>query len=333
MTVAHDPQPRDRSGEPERRSTILPDAPGRQIPRRDPQSPAGRLPGSDTGSEGVPKRIAIVADSSSNLPDDLAQSLGIRVVPALLNFAGRSYRDGIDVTPGELYRWQRANKRIPTTAAPSVGDFARVYASASETSAGIVSIHPSLRLTATYTSALAASQLLDEIPIKVIDCGTVAMAAGFVVLEAARLAATGASLDAVVARAAEVAEKVHVLAAIGTLEYLRRGGRIGGAAALLGTVLRIHPILSIAQGQTEAVARPRSWARAEELVLDQMSREVDGNRVHVAIIHGDMPERALKLQQRVAERFDCAELLITEFTPVMGAHTGPGLLGVAYYAD
>ena len=286
-------------------------------------------------------RIAVVTDSSANLPPELIQEWGISVVPALLVLGGDTFRDGLDITPGELYRRLRANKRIPTTSAPSIGDFLRVYATLGQEVAGIVSIHPPPALTATYTAAVAASQLVDDVPIRVINCDVVAMAQGFVVLEAARAAAAAhergdpapAAMDAVVARAAEVASKVKLMAAIDTLQYLYLGGRIGGAAALLGSVLQIKPILCVADGRAEVLAKPRTKAKATQFMLQQMAGQVDSQRLHAAVLHADVPEEAEALRQRIAQQFDCAELYVAEFTPVMGAHTGPGLLGVAFYVE
>lgn len=286
-------------------------------------------------------RIAIVTDSSAGLPAELAREWGISVVPQLLIIGGDTLRDGLDITPGELYQRLRAEKRIPTTSAPSIGDFLRVYATLGQEADGIVSIHPPPSLTATYTAALAASRLVDGVEIRVIDSGAAAMAQGFVALEAARAAAAAqargdpapAAMEAVAARVAEVAARVSLMAAIDTLEYLHRGGRIGGAAALLGSALRLKPILTIAGGRAEVIAKPRTKAKATQFMLRQMAAQVDSRRLHAAVLHADAAEEAEALRQRIAGRFDCAELYVTEFTPVMGAHTGPGLLGVAFFAE
>lgn len=286
-------------------------------------------------------RIAIVTDSSASLPPELAGEWGISVVPQQLIIGGDTLRDGLDITPGELYQRLRSDKRIPTTSAPSIGDFLRVYAALGQTAAGIVSIHPPSSLTATYTAALAASQLVDGVDIRVVDSGAASMAQGFVAVEAARAAAAAqargdpapAAMEAVLARAAEVAAKVSLMAAIDTLEYLHRGGRIGGAAALLGSALRLKPVLYIAAGQPEVLAKPRTKAKAAQFMLRQMAAQVDSRRLHAAVLHADAPGEAEALRQQIAARFDCAELYVAEFTPVMGAHTGPGLLGVAFYAE
>lgn len=278
-------------------------------------------------------RIAIVTDSSANLPAGLIRQWQIHVVPTVLVIQGRSFHDGQDITPAELYRWLRSGNHVATTSAPSIGDFVRVYASLGGHVDGILSIHPPPRLTATYNVAIAASQLLDDVCIQVISCDTVAMGQGFVVLEAARLAATGADLAAVAAHAARVAGRVRLLAVIDTLEYLHRGGRIGAAAALLGAMLQVKPILSVAGGDVQVLARPRSKAKAVGVMLDYVAGHADGRRLHAAVLHADVPDEAEELRRRLANEFDCAELFVTEFTPVMGAHTGPGLLGVAFYVQ
>jgi DegV family protein with EDD domain len=288
--------------------------------------------GSGPGDKAM-NQVAVVTDSSANLPGDLAQELNIRIVPVLLTFEGQTLRDGVDITPGQVYRWLRANKHIPTTSSPSVGDFVRVYAAAGREADGIVSIHLSPRFSATYNTAVAASQLVDHVPIRVVNCHTVAMGQGFVVLEAARAAAAGADLEAVIARATAVAAKTNLLATLGTFEYLYRGGRIGGAATLLGTMLQIKPIVYVADGHVDVFAKPRTKARAIRLMLQRMAEVADGRPLHVAILQADVPDEAEALRQQVTERFDCAELYVTEFTPVMGAHSGPGVLGVAFYAE
>ncbi len=279
------------------------------------------------------RKVAIVTDSSATLPEDLAQELDIHVVPLLLTFDDQTFRDGVDVTPGEVYRWLRANKHIPTTSAPSAGDFLRVYAAAGREASGVVSIHLPTWLSATYNTAVVASRLVDGVQIRVLNCHTAAMGQGFVVLEAARAAAAGADLDMVVARATKVAPKMNLLVAVGTLEYLYRGGRIGGAAALLGAMLQIKPILYLGDGQVDVFAKPRTKSRAVRIILQRMAELADSRPLHVAILHADVLDEAEDLRQKVADQFNCAELYVTEFTPVMGAHVGPGLLGVVFYVE
>lgn len=278
------------------------------------------------------KKVAVVTDSTATVPQNLVRELNIHVVPVLLVFGNQKLRDGLDITPDEVYQRLRAGAQIPTSTTPSVGDFVRVFATAGQESSGVISIHMSPTLSGTYNVALTASGLVEGVPIQVFDCHTAAMGQGFVVLEAARAAASGATLEQVLRRAQEVASSVNLLFTLDTFEYLLRGGRIGRAAALAGTLLQIRPVLYV-NGQVDVLAKTRTKPRATRLILQRIKEYLAGRPAHIAILHADAPHEAEALRQTVVERFDCAELYVTEFTPVMGAHTGPGLLGVAFYAE
>jgi len=279
-------------------------------------------------------RIAVVTDSASNLPPEVAAQYGITVVPIYLHWDGRTYRDGVDITPDEVYQRLRENKHLPHTAGPSAGDFLQTYLRLGREVKGIVSVHLPAELSSVIQAArLAADMAAEEVPVRVVDTGTAAMGAGFVALAAARAAAQGTGLDAVAQVAREVSPKVMVYAMLDTLEYLWRGGRIGRAAALVGAALQIKPILYLNNNVVDVLAKPRTRSRALRVMLDEMARRVDGHPVHVAVLHADAPVEARLLREQVEARFHCVEVLTSAFTPVMGAHTGPGLLGLAFYPE
>ena len=278
--------------------------------------------------------VAIVTDSTANIPDELVQELNIHVVPVWLYWQGQGLRDGLDITAGQLYRLMREDKHLPSTAAPSVGDFLSVYTRLSREAEGIVSIHVSSELSGIYNAALTAAKLVENVSIQVVDSRSGAMGHGFVILEAARVAAAGRPLEEVVAKARDTSSKVNVLVTLDTLEYLHRGGRVPAVAALVGSLLKINPIVYITRdGHADVLERPRTKAMAVRRMVEIMEQQVGSNPVHAAVVHADALEEAERLKEELASRFHCLELLLTEFTPVMGAHTGPGVLGVVFYME
>jgi DegV family protein with EDD domain len=279
------------------------------------------------------RKVAIVTDSTVGLPAELVEELGIHVVPVLLIQDGRVFRDGVDITPTEVYRRLRAGEAAFTSAAPPIPEFQKVYQAAAQGASGVLSIHMSPGLSSTYGAALAATEKVEGVPMVVFNCNTAAIGQGFVVLEAARTAATGAPLEAVVRRAEEMSAKIQFLFTLDTFEYLRKSGRMGGAAALMGTLLQIRPVLYLPKGTVEVFARPRTKPRAIQLILRQMAALPQGRSMHAAVVHADVQQEAEELLRTVRERFHPVELLLTEFTPVVGAHTGPGLIGIAFYTD
>jgi len=279
-------------------------------------------------------RIAIVTDSALNLPPEIAAQHGVTVVPIYLHWNGRTYRDGVDITPDEVYRRLRANKHLPRTAAPSAGDFLQTYLRLGHEAEAIVSVHLPTELSGTIGAArLAANLAAAEVPVRVVNASTAAMGAGFVTLAAARAAARGADLEAVVQAACAVRPKVMVYAIFDTLKYLQRSGRIGRAASLLGAALQIKPIIYLNDNVVDVLSKPRTYSRALRMMLDEMGQRVDSRPLHVAVMHADAAEDANRLREQVEARFHCIETLTTAFTPVMGVSTGPGLLGVAFYPE
>lgn len=284
-------------------------------------------------------RVAIVTDSVCCLPPELVAKHSIRVVPLLISFRGMTYRDGVDITPGEVYRIMRRDEDLPTTSIPSPGDFVKAYTEVSRHAESIfcitlTSLQSKMYETATVAKEMAAEAMPSN-TIEVFDSRAVAGALGFIVLEAARAADQGASLDEVRAAAQKMMERVNALFMVDTLHFLARTGRIGRAAAWAGAVLNVKPVVehSTSVGETSPFARPRSKAKAVELMLQTMAERVGNSGVHVLVHHADELEDGENLKAEIARRFRCNELYLTEFTPAMGVHAGPGVLAIAFYKD
>lgn len=278
-------------------------------------------------------RVRVVTDSSANIPLELVRDLDIQVVPLMLNVGGDILRDGVDITPGEFYRKQREQKFSAKTSSPSVADFLHAYTAQPVPREGIVSIHLPSRLSGTLEVARTASSLIDEADVQVVDAQSVAIAQGFVVIGAARAAYEGKDIRTVIESAQRIALKVHFFAMLDTLEYLHRGGRIGGVQALMGMMLRIKPIVYLVDGRVEPLAKTRTKTKALDFMLERIKLLSGGCPIHAAVLHSDAGAEAEDFRSRIEKRFDCLELYVTELTPVMGAHSGPGVLGLAFYAD
>ena len=274
--------------------------------------------------------IAVVTDSVACIPPPLARELEIHVIPLQVTLEGKTYLDGVDLTPTEFFRRLRESRTPPTTSQPALGRFAKLYAQVGQQPAGIVSIHVVGTLSATLHAARLAADQASPVPIRIVDSQTAAAAQGFVVLGAARAARSGASLEEVVSTAEYYRSRVGFFATLETLEYLRRGGRIGQAAALLGSRLRICPIVYLAEGQVRVSGVTRSRRRALQRMLDLTGARVGSVPVRASVFHADAIEEAKWLAQEVKRRLECVEFFISEFTPVMGAHSGPGTVGIAF---
>lgn len=279
------------------------------------------------------KKVAVVTDSVAMLPARIARDLGIGVVPIILNLGDRSYRDGIDLTTSEFYKYLRTTDELPTTAAPSVGEFVAIFEEALLDAEAAVAIHVSSEVTSVCRIAQMAARAIGEDRVQVIDSKSATMAEGFVALAAARAAQAGATLEEVVAVAKKAIPEVRFFAFLETLDYLRRGGRVGGAVAMMGNAIQLKPIVHIVDGEISPLARPRTRSKATRMMLDLMSSEVAGRPVRVAVLHADSLEDAQQLHRQVDEQFECLEVHVTELTPVMGTHTGPGLLGLAFHVE
>jgi len=275
------------------------------------------------------RSVAIVTDSTADLPSGLARTRSITVVPLTLHFEGRSLLDGVEITPADFYRKLPAATTHPTTSQPSAGRFAETYSQLLKDHDAIVSIHISEKLSGTYASARQAADMTDPKRIRVIDSQLVSMSLGLITLAASALAAQGADADSLEHNVLAMRDQVHSYFSVATLEFLRRGGRIGRASALLGSVLQVKPVLCIRDGLVTPLERVRTFDRALNRVID-LVREVDRGQGLCAVVgHADAEDSA----ERVARELEpiTETLMIQPLGPVVGAHAGPGVVGVGCY--
>ena len=285
------------------------------------------------------KKVAILTDSTCCLPRELVEKYDICLVPLLIVHDGKSYRDGIDMSLSEVYKIMRRRKNLPTTSVPSAGDFLDAYCQLSQKAESMLCITLTGLQSKTFDAALLAKEMAREaIPntaIEVIDSRAVAGALGFIVLEAGRIASQQGELAQAIAAARSMMGRVNFLAMLDTVFYLARTGRIGRAAAWAGALLNMKPIVehSPSIGETTPLARPSTKPKAIKYMLETMAQRVGDSRVHVIVHHADELEEGEKLKAEIGSRFNCAELHLTEFTPVMGVHAGPAVLAISFYAD
>jgi DegV family protein with EDD domain len=274
-------------------------------------------------------RVAIVTDSTADLPPELAASRSVTVVPLTLNLDGQSFLDGVDITPAEFYRKLPRATAHPTTSQPSPGRFVDTYAALLTNHDAVVSIHISEKLSGTVASARQAADMTDPSRIHVIDSELVSMSLGLVTLAASAMAGHGAEPEAIEAKVLAMRPLVQTYFSVATLEFLRRGGRIGRASALLGSVLRVKPVLCIRDGLVTPLERVRTFERALSRIVE-LTREVDrGKGVCIIVGHAGAEadaERVSRELEPIAET-----LMIQPLGPVVGAHAGPGVVGVGCY--
>jgi len=283
------------------------------------------------------KKVAIVTDTTACIPREQVERYGIKLAPLNIIFGDRVYRDGIDISPNEFYALLKQTKKLPTTSGSLPSVFLETYRKASQEAASILCITISSKFSGMFNSARVAMEMakkaLPNIDIEVLDCSTAAAGQGLVVLATARVAASGGSLTEVIETTKSVMPRVNLFATLDTLHYLVKGGRVPKAAALVNSLLKIKPIFTVSHGEAQPVTNARTTAGAMKCILKLMEQKVvKGQPLHVAVMQADALDRAIALRDQIASQFNCAELFITEFTPVMGVHTGPGVIGIAFYS-
>ena len=277
--------------------------------------------------------IAIMTDSTCDIPLDLLEEHHISVVPLYVVWGDEELLDGKDIDNAGFYARLPRDPVHPKTSQPTPADF--VHAIEKLDADEVVVIALSAALSGTCDSALQARENLD-VPVHVFDSRSLSMGLGWQVLAAARERERGVSFEDILMAAGQVRDRLSVLLTVDTLEYLHRGGRIGGAAKLLGSVVQIKPVLEVDHdtGVLEVAGKVRTRRRALQEIVDETFRRLDGSEpMRVGVLHGAAPEDARFLVEKVRERSDPRELVTTQITPVLGVHGGPGVVGIAAYNE
>jgi DegV family protein with EDD domain len=280
------------------------------------------------------KKVAILTDSTAYLPQDQMTKYGISSVPLAVIWGEETFEDGITITPGEFYTRLKTTKTMPSTSQPSVGKMQDAFKTLLAQDYDVLGVFISSKLSGTMQSALQAQEMLPKgSKVEILDSETTTLAMGFQVLAAARAAADGASLDECRAVAEQARLKSGIYFMVDTLEFLYRGGRIGGGARFVGTALNMKPILYMHNGKIESLERVRTKGKALDRLIELVVEKCEGKTpIRLASPHAVSPDEAQALVAKARERLHPVETIIGELSPVIGSHVGPGTVALAYMA-
>lgn len=279
--------------------------------------------------------IAVITDTDASLPADVADQHGIHQVPIAVHFGEETLKTGQGIDDASLFERVDREGELPTTSAPTPGDFFEAYQAAFEQGAdAIICLCVSSEVSATYEAARSARDLLPDRDITVVDSYSISMGQGFMALTAAEALQDGLSKEEAIERALSTRERTHLYAALSTLKYLAMSGRVGHLTAGMANLLRIRPILTLQEGQLDLLERVRTQRKAWARTIDLTAKAVDGRQIErMAIIHVAAENRARQFEKRIRARLPCPKRILTaELTPGLSVHTGAGLVGVAVVA-
>jgi DegV family protein with EDD domain len=278
-------------------------------------------------------QVAIVTDSTAYIPKDLIEKYQITTAPQVLIWSDKTYRDGVDIQPEEFYTRLKTATEMATTSQVTIASFKDIFSSLLDEGKEILAVLISEKLSGTIDSAVQAREMLPGAAIEIVNSKTTAMALGFTALAAARAAEEGASLADCKAAAEKATQHTGVVFAVDTLEFLHRGGRIGGGSRFLGTALQLKPILEVTGGQVEAIERVRTRSKSLQRVVEIIEERIAGRTpVRLATLHANAPDDAQKLLEMATERIAVDESVFSEISPVVANHAGPGTVGLAFMA-
>jgi len=275
--------------------------------------------------------IKIVTDSTADLPEDFVRENDITVVPLYVNFPEATYLDGVDIKPRDFYPMLvKAKNGLPKTSTPSVDDFKSVYENILAKGQQVLSIHISSGLSSTGSMAESAAKMLND-SIQVFDSKSISLGIGLQVVEALEMVKANLSMENILERLQEIRQRTEVCFSLDTLEYLEKGGRIGKASALLGSILSIKPVIRVENGIYVPLDKVRNQNQAIKSMVDHLLKTLgDKKPRQVAVAHGAAEEAALRLKEAVEQALEMKITYLKEVGPVIGVHTGPGTLGLAF---
>ncbi len=270
--------------------------------------------------------VKVVTDSTADLSEEEARRLGITVIPLTVLMGDETFRDGIDILPQEFYRRLPGLEKLPSTSQPSPGLFMKAYEDLTADGSLVISIHISSKLSGTCENAMVAARNFAPGQVRVIDSKQVSAAMAFAVRTAVEMAQAGYDIDRIEAEVRSVIERVQIFAALDTLEYLKKGGRVGGMKAFMGSLLSIKPIIQVKEGEVQPLEQIRTRNKSLQRLAEIVKKE--GKLERLAILHGDDAEGATELANLLSSSFPLKDMYISFIGPVVGAHTGPRTLGV-----
>ena len=277
--------------------------------------------------------IKIVTDSTAYLPEATIREHDIRVVPLYVHFGEEAFKEGVDLSDEEFYARLKSAPALPTTSQPSAGEFHQVFEELTEAGHEIVTLTISGKLSGTWNSAMAAKGMLPEAGISVVDTESTAVGLHLMVSAAVEGAAAGATRQEIVEQIEEIKKTSRLWFVVDTLEYLAKGGRIGNARAFMGTLLKVKPILFLQDGAIEPCeqvrSKPKALARMVEIAEEYVGS--NGPQAKVAVLNALVPAEAEAIAEKLVERMGCAQPLLGDLGPVIGTHTGPGVVGIALH--
>ncbi len=274
-------------------------------------------------------RIAIVTDSTADIPVSLKEELNIQVIPLNVIFGEKTYKDGVDITSKAFFEMLPASSVHPSTSQPSPGEFVEFYEQVLKEYDSIISVHISSGLSGTHQSAKMARDMLPQADITVVDSRTASLGCGLAAIAGAEARNAGLNQEAILSAVKSVCEEQILLLTVETLEWLQRNGRIGKASALLGSLLNVHPILKVQDGQVAPHAKVRGKMSKVLSAMVEAGQEFvpAGSAVRLGIVHGNAPEEARVLADMIGKVYDVKSVIYNEIGPVIGVHVGPGALG------